>query len=50
MVLMAYHDVKNAVAVNGPGNTETRKLLMEAAEILDSRQARYGSIELTDFF
>jgi tetratricopeptide (TPR) repeat protein len=50
MVLMAYHDVKNAVAVNGPGITEARKLLMEAAEILDSRQARYGRIELTDFF
>jgi tetratricopeptide (TPR) repeat protein len=50
MVYMAYEDLKKAVTLDGRGVPQARKLLKEATAILEDRQARYGRIELTDFF
>lgn len=49
-VSQAYFDLRKAVAINGKGALEARKLLMEVTAIMDKRQAEYGGIELTDHF
>ena len=49
-VVQAYFDLRRAVAVNGNGAEEARRMLAEVTAILDERQARFGGIEITDHF